>query len=778
MPSILEGLCVLELGTGAASAFATMLLADHGARVVRVCGSSSAGPRTGGFIVWDRGKELVSLDLVEAAAHRQSVAGILWRDLVAGADVLIDDVAPSSPQQALIEPAWLAQINPQLAACSITAYGKRGPLRDEPPIDDLVLARMGVLGGMPGFRAAPVHVVHPLPSVGAAILAALAVGSALLARERTGRGRIGETSLMAGALLYHPKVDGTHIPAHVFQTHPAGSAPFYSNYECADGAYLQLGCVHPRFIAIAAGLMGLDALVAEPRFDQGRGGTTPADVQEMRDAVARVMKTRSAAAWATDFEAADVPFAPCRSSEDGLSDCQVLHNGMIATLDDPVVGPTTQMGVPLAFSETPGRVPGPRSTHVNEMRLPSGWPKPSPVPVRDRSAQGLEQPPLDGVRILEITNLIAGPTCGRLLADLGADVIKLEPPGGDLSRPIGRTYFYAVNFEKRSISVDTSTPEGKDVAQRIAASADALVANLRPHATERMGITPALNPRLIETHLTGYGWTGPYAKRPGIDPLAQALMGLQRAQGGPDNPPVFPAQLAPTDYTTGALGALGTVLALYARARKGVAQRVDANLLTGAILLSAPWFTRYAGKPERPLADKGQYGLNPYHRLFRVTDGWVYVVAGTADEQRSVREIAGMRDALTDAELPRGQHPNEQPLAHALAEAFGRWTRDDLLAALRRANVACADAQRGDSALFLQDPHALANDMVAVRTHPTAGRLRVAWQSIQFANTAAPAGRPTALLGQHTDEVLREVGYADADIAALHAGAIVKTQRG
>ena len=171
--------------------------------------------------------------------------------------------------------------------------------------------------------------------------------------------------------------------------------------------------------------------------------------------------------------------------------------------------------------------------------------------------------------MLEITNLIAGPTAGRLLADLGADVIKLEPLEGDISRPIGRTYFFNLNANKRSLSVNTRTPEGKDVAQRVAATADVLLANLRPHATERMGIGPEvlqqLNPRLIETHVTGFGWDGPYALRPGIDPLAQALMGLSRAQGGPENPPVFYSQLAPTDFTAGALGALGTILALFAQ---------------------------------------------------------------------------------------------------------------------------------------------------------------------------------------------------------------------
>ena len=146
--------------------------------------------------------------------------------------------------------------------------------------------------------------------------------------------------------------------------------------------------------------------------------------------------------------------------------------------------------------------------------------------------------------MLEITNLIAGPTAGRLLADLGADVIKLEPLEGDISRPIGRTYFFNLNANKRSLSVNTRTPEGKDVAQRVAATADVLLANLRPRATGRMGIGPEvlqqLNPSLIETHVTGFGLDRPYAHWPGIDPLAQASMGLSRAQGGLENPPCLP----------------------------------------------------------------------------------------------------------------------------------------------------------------------------------------------------------------------------------------------
>src|SRR5262249_46697030 len=340
----------------------------------------------------------------------------------------------------------------------------------------------------------------------------------------------------------------------------------------------------------------------------------------LRATLTRILQSKPHAEWAAAFEAADVPFAPARLAEEGLSDPQVLHNGMVIKLDDPAVGEVLQMGLPIRLSRTPGRV-GPRCSTA----LAAGA-VPGPVaPQRSaRSANdALAQPPLAGVRILEITNLIAGPTAGRILADLGADVIKLEPPGGDMSRPIARSYFYAVNFNKRSVCVDTGTASGRQVVQRIAARVDALIANLRPHATERMGLGPAINPQLIETHMTGYGWTGPYAKRPGIDPLAQALMGLSRAQGGSENPPVFAAQLAPTDYTNGAMGALGTILALLVRARTGIAQRVDSDVLSTGAVLNSQWFTRYAGKPERALADQEQYGLGPFHRLYRAQNGWI-----------------------------------------------------------------------------------------------------------------------------------------------------------
>ncbi len=781
MASTLDGITVLDLTTGPAGSFATMFLSDHGARVIRLVDIDDTAPRRGGFLVWDRGKSCIRTDFSQLGPKGDDAPGRpaeAFIKLVRSTDVLVEDFAPSSERQSMVDADWLSGLNPRLIHCSITAYGKHGPWRDEPPIDALVMARMGILGSQPGFRPAPVHVVHPLPSSGAAILANLGIAAALLAREHTGRGRKVDTSLMGGALLYHPKVTGEHIESRGFQTNPSGSAPFYSNYECADGEYVQLGCVHEKFINIAADLFGLTEALKDPRFGNGRLPQTPEADLECRALVAQAVRTKPYAEWAKIFEESDVPFARCQVSEDSMADPQVRFNDMVVELQDPEMGPVTQMGVPIHFSETPGKIQGPRVPPAQAATtLPDDLNDTASAADGQSGQTGPFAPPLKGIRVLEITNLIAGPTGGRLLADLGADVIKFEPLTGDISRPIGRTYFFNVNANKRSVSVDTRTPEGKDVAQKIAASADAILANLRPHATERMGIGPAINPKLIETHLTGYGWTGPYSKRPGIDPLAQGLMGLQRAQGGKENPPVFPAQLAPTDYTTGAMGALGTILAIYTRMRTDVVQRVDSNLLNGGAVLSSEWFTRYAGKPERPLADKGQYGLNPFHRLYEVSDGWIYVVAETEAEREAMCKAVDA-EALLSAYggTSEASHPNDTPLAHALAERFSTVQVDDTLKRLNTAGVPCAPALPGDSEFFLNAPHASANDMIATYDHAWAGKLLVAWRYVQFGNTLPVEGKSTPLLGEQNREVLREVGFSDDAIDELYAKGVIKTE--
>jgi crotonobetainyl-CoA:carnitine CoA-transferase CaiB-like acyl-CoA transferase len=204
---------------------------------------------------------------------------------------------------------------------------------------------------------------------------------------------------------------------------------------------------------------------------------------------------------------------------------------------------------------------------------------------------------------------------------------------------------------------------------------------------------------------------------------------------------------------------------------------VDSNLLNGGAVLSSEWFTRYEGKPERPLADKGQYGLNPFHRLYEVSDGWIYVVAATEAEREAMCKAV---DAETLLSAHRGAsedvHPNDTPLAKALAERFSTVQVDDILKRLRAVGVPCAPALPGDSEIFLNDPHASANDMIATYRHAWAGKLLVAWRYVQFGNTHPVEGKSTPLLGEHNRDVLREIGFSDAAIDELYAKGVIKTE--
>ena len=783
MAGALDGITVLDMSHGMAGAMATMFMCDNGAKVVRIDDPSRADLRRDpGYMVWDRGKKSVFLDLWPGpeAADLDN-----FHRLVRRADALVESYAPSSPLQSVVDYDKLSSMNPGLVHTSITAYGKSGPLKDEPAIDDLVVARVGILDTTPGFRPGPPHLVHPVASVGAALLAAMGTVAALFARERTGRGRKVDTSLMAGALIFAPKVTAEKMASRRYTGQPAGGGPFYSVMECADGQWVQLGCVHQGFIDLAAGVMDLADVIKETKFGGGHTPESEEARQELFDIVAVVIGTKTYEEWAEIFEEADVPYARICEIEEAFDNPQVRVNQMVTEVDDPVVGRVMQMGVPIHLSETLAAIKGPRPVpghHTDEVlsQLKEAGPGEDIPPTTGDG--DLLDPPLLGVKVLEFTNVLAGPTVGKLWSDLGADVIKLESLNGDISRPGLSFGFVYLNSNKRSISVDAKTSEGREVTRRLAAQADILLANMRPGAAERMGVgndvLKELNPDIIETHVTAFGWDGPYAHRAGVDPLAQAWTGMQRAQGGHGNPPVFLGGLAPTDYTGGALGALGGVMALLARERTGTAQRVNTNLLNAAILLSSHAFLGYEEKPPRRLADKGQYGLGALHRLYETSEGWLYLVAENDGEWPALCRALDRDDLADDVRFASAQarRANDAALADTLSQLFRGQSRDEWVEGLSRAGVPCAPVVEEYAKSFYSDPQAIANDMVGSRGHVSLGKMKYGRNLVRFGRTPDVPGRPTPLLGEQTREVLEGAGYTEAEVDRLYEMGVVKTR--
>ena len=775
MPGALDGITVLDLTRDRPGALAGMFLCDNGARVIRIESPDDANDRTQPiYMVWDRGKESVELDI--------SVEQEAFKKLVANADVLIEDFAPSSQLQAIVDYGGLRRINPRLVHCSITAYGKRGPMRDEPGDEHLVMARMGILASQPGFRKGPVHVVHPVVNLGTAVLAAQGITASLYAREKTGYGRKVDTSVMAGAMMFAPKVIGERLEQRPFQLTTAGGGPFYSVFECADGNWIQIGCIHGGFVDIAATVMGIADLLANPRYGDGRRPESEEARAELFDIVANVLKSKPCAEWERIFEDADVPYARASSTDEAMTNSQVIANDMLFEMRDPIVGEVTQMGNPLKFTQTPGEIRGPRPmrgqhtervlSEIADVQLP----EPEEAEIRDDS------PPLEGVRVMEMTNVIAGPAAGKCLGDLGADIIKFEPPYGDISRPAGMQYFLYLNSNKRSVSANTKTEAGQEIAQRIATEADIMLANMRPGATDRMGLSAealeSLNPGLIEAHTTAFGWSGPYAHRPGVDPLAQAWMGLQFAQGGRGNPPVFLAQLAPTDFSSGGMVALAAIMALYARERTGVGQKVDCNLLNAGAVLREDDFLRHEGKTSPPIADGGQYGLSALHRLFETKEGWMYLIAESQQEWENLCAVMDRDGLLEDARFATASKRVEQDelLWELLTEAFADETASDCVRRLREAGVRCADVTEQYNVGFFGDEHVLATGMTVEHEHATYGRMHYCANCISFGETRAIDSRPTPLLGEHNREKLVSLGYSPVEIDELYETGVLTTE--
>ena len=782
MPGSLDGVTVVDLSDGMAGALFTMMMCDNGARVIRLERPGAGTDRQGSlYRMLDRGKQSVFLDidgaLADATASVPPSEGPLadFDALVATADVLVDTLLPSSPFQALVDYVRLEEKNPGLVRCSITAYGQHGPHRDEPPLDDLVMARTGVLTAQPAFRPGPVHVVHPIPSIGAAMLATQGTVAALIARERTGRGRHVNTSLMGGVLANSPKAQGESLkPWSGRQQRPTGDWPFYSVFRCSDGRWLQIGCIHDGFVNRAVDALGIRDSVSD--LDIGTRYAQPDEENRAKvyDVVARAFATRPRDEWAEAMEEADVPYAPILSTDDAVADSQAIHNEMFVEVDDPELGRTTQVGLPVKLLKTPGSItasaprPGEHTeTVLAGLRAADASPRTQPQPA------GPDGPPLEGVRVLGIDNVIAGPMSTRLLADLGADVVKLEPPGGEISRPSGSSQFSSFNCNKRSVAVNGKEPDGQEIVRRLGAWADAISENMRSGAAARIGLSPdvldQLNPSVAYTHITGFGSNGPYSHRPGLDPLAQAMAGLQVAQAGPGNPPVYLGMLAPGDYVAAMIGTVGTVLGLFARARTGVGQRSETCLLNAGILVALMGRDR-AG-------DSGQYGRHALSRLYETGEGWLYVVVESEDEWQAMCRVLDRSDLPADPRFstPQARLEHDSALAEEVGAVFTQRTADEWVGALMAASVPAAPAVENYEAGFFSDPQASANRMVSEHQDSPLGPVKFSSHLVDFSNTRDVASRVTPQLGEHNREVLSELGYSEAEIESLYARGIINT---
>lgn len=416
----------------------------------------------------------------------------------------------------------------------------------------------------------------------------------------------------------------------------------------------------------------------------------------------------------------------------------------------------------------------------------------------------------EGIRVLDLSEYIAGPLAGELLADLGADVIKVEPPLGDFWRhtapvaPGESRGFMGVNKGKRSISLDLKQEEGKAVFRRLVATADILLANYRPGVAERLGVDyatlSALNPRLIYCQNTAFGSEGPYRDRPGFDLVSQAMTGIMAFEGASGLPhPIITT--SPTDLAAGMFLAYGAAAALYHRERTGRGQFIETSLFAAGIavqyrpmfsieridreqrerLLTAMQRARGEGRrveealKEVPQRHETGRRNNPYYKVYETKDSYVALACLNNRLRRAAVRVLGVEDPRVEGDEfdTEALSPEENLVLNELIAAiFSTRTTDEWVAAFDAAGVPSGPVRY--TAELFDDPQVQAMELLREFEHPVVGPVVMANSPLRMSGGETGTRRPSPALGQHSREVLREVGYSDAEIEALIARQVVR----
>ncbi len=775
----LAGLRVLDLSWGMPSSVATMLLADYGAEVIKV-----ERPRRDGTTpvldkILERGKWRLALDSSDDATADTLDA------LIARSDVVLRSDGSSWPG---IDVERIAQDHPYVVQAVLSAYGEGGPHAGRPGYDALVAARMGLMAEQRGHRDGPIFLGHPSVDYVTGFLLVIGVLAAVRARRHTGRGQVVDTSMLDGALALSTmnwwwNERGFSYLAREDSDPGAGrfgrTRLITDKFECADG----------QFIMIHTGGLGgfytaMQVLGLETSFQQVEGAdmATPLDDDEVaavRDLVPKALRSRPRDEWIRAFHDADLAALPVLRPEEVFDDDQVVHAGIAVDVDDPDLGTIRQIGPVVHFESSPASppqptaAPGQHNGRIDELLAEPRRAAPSGLSDDATSGGATLAGPLDGIRILDFSAYFATAFGVRLLSDLGADVIKVEPPAGEQMRPLADLY-EAANRGKRNLAIDLRTPEGRDAIERLVRSADAVVHNFRPGKAEKLGIGPdqlrELNPEILSFYLPGFGSTGPKSGLKSFAPLVSGFTGMLYIGAGDGNEPIERV-MGNEDLYNGFSGAMAILMALVHKEHTGEGQHVESPHLHSSLLVRTEHAVDAQGRALPGLQlDADQTGWGPLYRLHRTSDGWIVIAAVG---QRAFERLVGALDRpdlLLDDRFatPEARSVHADELTDVLVGVFAQLPTEAAFARLDAADVPCEiPASEPKLPEFLWDEWALETGRVYEHHHPEHGWIREIGQCVRLSGTPALNKGTSARLGQHTRQILGELGYDEAGIESL-----------
>ncbi|MCB2075930.1 MAG: CoA transferase [Rhodobiaceae bacterium] len=711
---------VIDCATGLAGSVAAMMLGQMGAEVVKIeprGGDPARG--SAGFATWNQGKRSIGLDIAKDRAELSQ--------LLTGADALVYE--PGFPQ-GLLENA------PHLITSCVRPVPEGFDCEHELPSDDfVVMAAVGLLDEQPATnRDGPAFIHLPFGSYCAAWLAAIGIAARLVSRQRGGMPGMVDTSILQGALVpsmmlwrvaqrptdgLEGRIDKRVLP---------------SIFECADGVWIHImkNADHTPLMKRLLDEMGPKVVAAEnakwlAHFRYHNWGAN-----------ARAFKSRPSAEWLADLWASDIPAQPALPMGELYCDAQAQANRYVMHVDDPDIGRVRLPGTPVTI-EPPARA-GVAVAKFNADRddcLAGRQPLAFPMPTRPSDAL-----PLEGIRIVDFGNYLAGPLSVMLLADLGADVVKVEPPGGDPMRA-NESAFLGCQRGKRSIELDLRDQRSRPVVRALIEQADIVHHNIRLPTAEKLGLgyeeLRAINPRIVFGHVSAYGPVGDRRFWPGYDQLFQASTGWELAHAGSGNRPAW-LRFGMMDHLCAASLAFGLLAALYRRERTGEGSEVAASLLGASILTMSEVAMRSDGDLTVRFGDldSEQTGASPGRRLTRCSDGWI--------------AFAGPDDTA----------PDRSVTAALPCEA--------VIECLRERGFAAVRVPQGAGRTFLTDPANEALGLVTRYNHPIYGELRHPGAFWNMGPVRVGSRRAPPMLDQHRGEILAELGIGDPRAGSVAPG--------
>ncbi len=820
------GLRVIDFGQHIAGPLASLLLADQGAEVVHVDRPGSPGIADPLDAVLQRNKSRIVVDLASEGGKQQAL------QLIEGADVLIENFRPGVMDRLGLGYDVCQSRNPGLIYLSLPGFASTDTENaDHAAWEGIVAAASGLFTNLSLSRdflgLPPVFTALPLPSVYGAVHGATAVAMALVARARSGLGDRIEVPL-ASALLsamgantmsYEQLPERYDLPpvSRAFRENvlpglkqsfrekgkegerealalAAGLlAPMMRSFVCGDGRSLYVFAMdHRRMSRRLLEELGLwerfrDMLVERDPYlptsvnnNISDVGTLGKDVKDpLLAAMAEAFKRDKAEVWEERLSAAGICCAMQRTTSEWLDVPHAALSGITIGVADPILGDMVQPGPAVWLDGSPPSLltPKPRVT------VPNGriaWTKREPTHAGNADQHG-EAACLAGLRVLDLSTMIAGPACGRTLAQYGAEVIKIDAVTPYLGPRMILFYSPEMNPEKRSMLLDLKHPGGREAFLRLVEGADVVLHNVRSGPAKELGLDIETlrkrNPEIVVCALSAYDGPqrGPWSSRPGYDPSVQAATGISVRYGGLDMPELH-GVASTIDYLTGFLAAFGTATALYKRTiNPGSGTTVRGSLALSAMFAQLPFSYSYEGREWKEAVGQDAVGSSPCSRLYEALDGWVYVhiEPNVLEKVDRLPRFAGLAAANDPAAL-LSSRLTEARVSEVVSELTGAGAGAHEVVDLSRIR-AKYEIPHSESASLPDDASSFAvmNDLnhiagVALRT--------VAPWYVRLRNRPLRTGRSSEKHGHSSISILKEIGYSDAQIAELTKEKATATQ--